>query len=93
MIGFNWMGHFSRITLETKFYFISPALKSNVNRIFLWWVEISFRVSCKHPLRLTFSTGKYFQYFKSEKDPKQLLGVAKLHICGKRNKELLARFC
>ena len=51
MIGFYWRGRFSWITLEKKFHFISPTMKSNVNN-FLWWVKISFRVSCKHPLNL-----------------------------------------
>ena len=34
MIGFYWMDRFSRATPETKFYFISPAMKSYVNRIY-----------------------------------------------------------
>ena len=33
MIGFYWMGRFSRTTPRTKFHFISPTMKSNVNRI------------------------------------------------------------
>ena len=33
IIGFSWIGCFSRSTLETKFHFISFTIKSNVNRI------------------------------------------------------------
>ena len=33
MIGFYWMSRFSRTTPRTKFHFISPTMKSNVNRI------------------------------------------------------------
>ena len=32
IIGFNWTGQFSWTTPEMKFDFISPAMKSNVNR-------------------------------------------------------------
>ena len=35
MIGFFWIGRFSRATPETKFHFISPAMKGDVNRISL----------------------------------------------------------
>ena len=33
MVGFYWMSRFSWITADTKFHFISPAMKSNGNGI------------------------------------------------------------
>ena len=50
MIDSNWMGCICWTTPETKFYFIYPKVKSNVNNFFLWLVEISIRVAYKHPL-------------------------------------------
>ena len=47
------MGRFTRTTSETKFYFISPAIVTNINIIFLRGKKISFRFSCKHPHRGT----------------------------------------
>ena len=42
MIGFYWRGRFSWITLEKKFHFISPTMKSNVNIIFYGGLKFHF---------------------------------------------------
>ena len=43
MIGFYWMCRFSRSTPETKFHFVLPEMKINVNRIYfmMGWNLIS----------------------------------------------------
>ena len=57
LIGFCWIGRFSRTISKTKFHFISATIKRNVNKISLYGAfkfhlgSISFRVSCKHPLK------------------------------------------